>query len=156
MPLYEIERKFLLRALPVAVPIATPLAIKQGYLCIDETGTAVRLRKKGDQAFLTVKRGQGLVREEGEIAITSEQFQHLWPFTEGRRLEKTRYCFALGEITVEVDVFKGRLAPLLLLEVEFADEAQSHAFVPPYWFGKEVTEDLRYSNQVLAIEGLPE
>jgi len=77
MPSHEIERKFLLQTLPVTAPLAPPIAIQQGYVCIDAEGTAVRLRTKGAQAFLTVKRGQGLVREEGEIELTVDQFEHL-------------------------------------------------------------------------------
>jgi CYTH domain-containing protein len=40
-------------------------------------------------------------------------------------------------------------------EVEFEDLDDARAFVPPPWFGRELTDDVRYSNQRLAIEGLP-
>jgi CYTH domain-containing protein len=40
--------------------------------------------------------------------------------------------------------------------VEFGDEIQAKAFVPPQWFGADVTEDGRYKNKSLAENGLPE
>jgi CYTH domain-containing protein len=45
----------------------------------------------------------------------------LWPATQRRRLEKTRYQGSLGhERAFELDIFLGRLPPLILVEVEFS------------------------------------
>ena len=52
--------------------------------------------------------------------------------------------------------FQVPLAGLLLCEVEFDDQAQAGAFVPPQWFGVDVTEDERYKNKSLAENGIPE
>jgi CYTH domain-containing protein len=45
--------------------------------------------------------------------------------------------------------------PLDLVSVEFANQVQAAAFLPPTWFGGEVTQDDGYSNHVLALSGLP-
>lgn len=37
-------------------------------------------------------------------------------------------------------------APLAMAEVEFPTAAAAHAFTPPAWFGREVTEDPAYTN----------
>jgi adenylate cyclase len=44
----------------------------------------------------------------------------LWRLTVGRRLEKTRYRIPLGRLTIELDVFHGKLRGLIVAEVEFA------------------------------------
>ena len=40
-------------------------------------------------------------------------------------------------------------------EVEFPDEASALAFDAPDWLGRDVTEDARYGNRVLAVDGIP-
>jgi CYTH domain-containing protein len=45
--------------------------------------------------------------------------------------------------------------PLDLVSVEFTNQVQATAFLPPAWFGGEVTQDDGYSNHVLALSGLP-
>jgi len=152
MPPLEIERKFLLRELPEEYERGRHEMIRQGYA---EDG--LRFRQRGDSYFETRKVGAGLVFEEHEREIGREEFEAAWPSTEGRRLEKTRTEIPLpGELVAEVDIFLGALAGLRYVEVEFDDEESANAFVPPPWFGREVTHDLRYRNSALARGGLPE
>ena len=93
---------------------------------------------------------------EEELAIEPERFERLWPLTEGRRIEKTRYEIALdGGPTVELDVYGGALAGLVVAEAEFASEEDADAFEGPEWLGREVTDDPRFKNQRLAMEGAP-
>ena len=93
---------------------------------------------------------------EREIELTEEQFQELWPATEGRRVEKTRYDFDMPDGTVIIDVYGGRLEGLLTAEVEFSSIEESESFSSPEWFGTEVTADSRYKNGHLASHGIPE
>ncbi len=80
----------------------------------------------------------------------------LWPLTEGRRLEKRRYAIPFGDgLTIELDVYHGRLGGLLTAEVEFDTPAAASAFAPPDWFGRELTDDPHYKNKRLATQGLP-
>jgi len=53
-------------------------------------------------------------------------------------------------LTIELDIYSGDLAGLIVAEVEFASEDEADAFEPPNWFGPEVTDDARYKNQNLA------
>jgi CYTH domain-containing protein/8-oxo-dGTP pyrophosphatase MutT (NUDIX family) len=115
----------------------------------------VRIRQYGEKHLLTVKEGRGLKRREIEVEISPQQFQSLWPFTEGRRLEKVRSRVAHGEYQVEVDSYCGDLEPLLIAEVEFPSVEASELFEKPEYFGMEVTDDYAYSNSSLAIHGLP-
>ena len=45
-----------------------PIAIEQGYLSLGADGE-VRLRRRGERLLLTVKRGEGLSRDEAEIEL---------------------------------------------------------------------------------------
>jgi CYTH domain-containing protein len=47
-------------------------------------------------------------------------------------------------------VHTGHLAGFNYVEVEFSDVEAAKAFVPPVWFGREVTEDARFSYGTLA------
>lgn len=149
----EIERKFLVEEMPRAESGRTE--IEQGYLVLDEDGE-VRLRRAGDELFLTAKRGSGEVRDEVEVTIDPESFAALWPLTTGRRVRKVRHYVPVGEsLRAEVDVYGGGLDGLLTAEVEFDTREEADRFTPPPWFGAELTEDERYANRSLATAGLP-
>jgi CYTH domain-containing protein len=131
-------------------------AIEQGYLAIAADGTEVRVRRRTQSAVLTVKSGGGRSRVEEELAIEPDSFERLWPLTEGRRIEKTRYEIDAGNgLTIELDVYAGALEGLVVAEVEFDSEEAADAFSPPDWLAREVTDDPRYKNQRLATEGAP-
>ena len=146
----EIERKFLIRELPEQLAEFPHAEISQGYLVSLDDGLQVRMRKSDESYSLTYKRGVGNVREEREVELTPAQFDALWPATEGKRLEKTRYDIPLGNRVVEIDVYGGRHNGLVVAEVEFDDEESAKNFQPPDWLGDDVTGDPRYSNQLLA------
>jgi adenylate cyclase len=149
----EIERKFLVDQVPPDLVIESEDEIAQGYLTVGDD--QVRLRRRGDRHLLTAKRGRGLEREEVEVPLSSESFEELWPLTEGRRLEKTRRTTAVEAGTIEIDSYHGPLDGLVTAEIEFADAEAARAFEPPAWLARELTDDERYSNERLAIEGLP-
>jgi len=148
----EIERKWLVREIPSLGEIPREQII-QGYLAISSDGTEVRVRRKGDEFVQTVKSRGGLARDEIEVEISPDQFRALWPATEGRRLEKTRYALEWNGYPLELDVYKGSLAGLAVVELEFESADESKRFSPPAWFGDEVTEDRRYKNSSLALDG---
>jgi adenylate cyclase len=149
----EVERKFLVGRLP-DVAGADSDDIEQGYLAIGSEGE-VRVRRKGEMLLLTAKRGSGLSRQEAEVEIDRESFDVLWSLTEGRRLAKRRYVVPLGELRIELDVYRGDLEGMIVAEIEFASEEDAKAFDPPDWFGEEVTGDHRYMNETLATAGVP-
>ena len=149
----EIERKFLVGQRPPDSGF-TSAALRQGYLLIGDDGE-VRIRDAGGAHTLTVKSRGSLSREEYEIPLSREQFDELWPATLGRRVEKTRHEFALDGRAAALDIFEGGLDGLVTVEVEFPSVAAAREFVPPEWFGREVTEDASYKNASLAVHGRP-
>ena len=150
--MYEIERKFLLDALPPQTDAVTPTWIDQGYLAVTDD-VEVRVRARAGDHLLTVKGGHGQVRRELTLPITAEQFADLWELTEGRRLRKQRWVVHPDggtDLEVEIDRFDEPVDDLLIAEVEFDSPEDSKAFAPPAWFGREVTDDARYRNAALA------
>ncbi len=148
----EIERKFLLKRLPDNLKQSRRYVIAQGYLATEPAGRQVRLSKKGKTASLTFKVGRGAHREEREIKLSPKQFAALWPGTAGRRLRKLRYEIPWKNLLIEIDIYRGRHAGLVVAEVEFPDRLTCRKFEPPSWFGREVTGEKRYSNVRLANE----
>ena len=149
----ERERKFLVPKLPRWVRNSEGERIQQGYLAIgaDRQGTEVRVRQKGKQPVLTVKRREGDGRTEREVKLTRQQFAPLWPLTANRRVEKVRYKVPAGSNCIEVDVYRGKLRGLVTAEVEFSSAREMARFVPPPWLGREVTGQSRFSNARLAV-----
>jgi adenylate cyclase len=148
----EIERKFLLKRLPVQILHSRHSKIAQGYLANESGGRHVRLRKKAKTATLTFKVGRSTAREEREIRLSPKQIATLWPATAGRRLHKTRYLVPWRKLTIEIDIYHGRNQGLIVAEVEFPSQSSCRKFKPPAWFGREVTGEKRYSNVRLARE----
>lgn len=143
----EIERKYLIHTLPDHLEQYPKRELEQGYLC---TAPVVRIRKDNERYELTYKSKGLMVREEHNLPLTEEAYTHLKTKIDGRLISKTRYLIPLGEaLTVELDVFHGDLAPLLLAEVEFPDEESANRFTPPDWFGEDVTFSSKYHNSNL-------
>ena len=143
----EIERKFTVKQLPENLADYPCKRIEQGYLC---TKPVLRVRRKGEEYWLTYK-GEGLlVREEHEFALDEEAYRHLLTKADGRVITKDRYHIPCGEYTIELDVFDGELAPLVIAEVEFPSVEAANAFALPDWFDEDVTADPAYSNSNLS------
>ena len=148
----EIERKFLLGALPDSARDVVPLEIDQGYIPGD--ALAERLRRvrsaDGERYFRTIKHGRGLSRIEIEEETSAEIFDGMWPLTLGRRLQKRRHLVTDGALTWEIDDFADR--ELVLAEVELPDETATAE--PPAWLAshivREVTDESEYANINLA------
>lgn len=160
----EIERVYRLDRLPDLPAEARPFRIEQGYLPDDEAGEGpfaegrVRRKTGPDGAVTcthTIKRGEGLVREELERTIDIAEFEAAWGRTAGRRIAKTRYAVPAGDLTWEVDAFED--LDLVLAEVELPSEETEAPL--PAWLAPHVVDELtwnpRYRNYALATLGLP-
>lgn len=146
----EIERKFLVKSDAFIDQATTKKYIAQGYLNSHPLRT-VRVRTKGDQAFLTIK-GQssasGMSRFEWEKEIAVDEAKALLSLCESGIIEKTRYEIYLEKHTFEVDVFHGLNDGLIIAEIELKTETET--FEIPDWLGIEVTGDKRYYNSYLS------
>ena len=153
----EIERKYLVKTLPENLENYECKQIAQGYLC---TSPVVRIRRSNDTYYLTYK-GEGLmVREEYNLPLTKEAYtlvllDLMLPKIDGLLIAKKRYLIPLNEkLTAELDVFEQELSGLLLVEVEFDTVEEANSFVPPAWFGEDVTNSGKYHNSYMSAHGL--
>ena len=149
----EIERKYLIRELPERLEQYPCRHIEQGYL---NTDPVVRIRRTDEQYTLTYKGKGFMVREEYNLPLNKKAFLHLREKIDGILIKKRRYLIPFETYTIELDVFEGALAPLLLAEVEFETEDEANAFVPPLWFGEDVTFSSAYHNSTLSGRTLSE
>ena len=144
----EIERKYLIKNTPDNLSDFPCRIMEQGYL---NTDPVIRIRKDNDNYELTYKSKGLMLREEYNLPLTKEAYGHLLSKIDGRLIKKRRYMLPLGEgLTAELDIFEGELAPLILAEVEFPDEDSAFSFIPPNWFGEDVTFSGKYHNSFLS------
>lgn len=148
----EIERKYLVKALPANLEQYSQQKIAQGYLC---TNPVVRIRRSNNDYYMTYK-GDGLmIREEYNLPLTKEAYEHLCPKIDGLLIAKTRYLIPLGnKLTAELDIFEKELSGLQIVEVEFDSVEEANSFAAPEWFGEDVTNSGKYHNSYLSQHGL--
>lgn len=144
----EIERKYLVQQLPESLSGYPCRIIEQGYL---NTDPVVRIRRDNEKYELTYKSKGFMTRMEYNLPLTQEAYEHLLTKIDGRLIQKKRYMIPLtNDLTAELDIFEGDLAPLILVEVEFSSEEAALAFVPPSWFGDDVTFSGKHHNSTLS------
>ena len=144
----EIERKYLIKKLPTDLSRYKHLQIEQGYLCREPV---VRIRMENDDYYLTYKSKGFLIREEHNLPLTKEAYDHLYKKADGRMIRKKRYLIPIeSNLKIELDIFEGDLDGLVLAEVEFPDEETANSFIPPEWFGEDVTFSEKYQNSNLS------
>lgn len=151
-PNIEIERKYLLSAIPPEATRHPFVLIDQGYVPGEQLRERVRRVRDGtgERYFRTMKLGRGVVRQEFEEETTRAIFEALWSVTPGKRLQKRRYFVPAGELTWEVDEFTDRdlvLAELEIPSVSF--EVAIPGWLAPYLV-RDVTEEKGYGNHELA------
>ena len=168
----EIERVYLLRALPTPLPHGEVWRIDQGYLPLQSqvidgnshgSGAPIpphqlegRLRRithsDGSVEHIhTIKSGVGLVRQETERSIDAETFAREWPRTVGRRLEKLRTRITIGDRLWDIDQFTH--IPVVLAECELPS-IDTPLDIPDWlapFIVREVTEEPAFRNAELAL-----
>ncbi len=86
-----------------------------------------------------------------EREVSAEEFEALWPRTAGRRLSKTRYLVAEGDLVWEIDDFDELNVVLADIELPSPDTE----FAIPDWLAphivRDVTEEPAYRNSNLAL-----
>lgn len=161
----EIERKFLVSQIPDDIMQYKCRFIEQGYL---STSPVVRVRRDNDDYYLTYKSEGLIAREEYNLPLNAESYQHLLSKADGNIITKKRYeipieydyympsdiCEKYAEhpafLTIELDVFEGVFTGTVLAEVEFDTEEEALAFTPPDWFTEDVTLCGEYHNSKMS------
>ncbi len=159
----EIERKFTIKELPEKLSEYPCRRIEQAYLCVEPV---VRIRKEDEDYYLTYKGAGMMAREESNLPLNKEAYEHLRRKADGNIISKTRYRIPLPNpgfkegypappadysLTIELDVFDAPFAPLIIAEVEFGSKEAAEAFLPPDWFDEDVTYCKEYHNSHMAL-----
>ncbi|MBC7462933.1 MAG: hypothetical protein H7227_01580 [Actinobacteria bacterium] len=149
----ENERRFLIRN-PVAMPYAgRRLYIQDRYL----VGTRLRLRSVEESGLPTVfKLGQKIRLDGGSpsenahttIYLSAKEFDLLAQLPTNE-LEKVRWINPIGNLSIAIDEFSGRLAGLVLAEVDLGTLGTMPSTFP-IELSVEVTNDERFTGGELA------
>lgn len=159
----EIERKFLIKKMPEDLSSYPYHRIEQAYLNIDPV---VRIRREDENYYMTYKGSGMMAREEYNLPLTKDAYYHLLLKADGNVICKKRYVIPLVDpqvvegapkppagytLNIELDVFDEPFAPLIMAEVEFGSKEAAEAFLPPAWFGDEVTYRKEFHNSYMAM-----
>lgn len=157
-PHFEIERKFLIAYPHIGTleswPGMTRWDMVQTYL-LAAPGEEVRVRQRTQDGvtrwFHTLKRGEGIKRQEEEREISREEYQNLLSQADPtkRVLHKVRYCLPYRGKQLEVDLYPF-WQDQAVLEVELEREDDLISIPPELTVLREVTGDAAYKNAVLA------
>ena len=141
----ELELTYLARMLPAELATAAPVKLMDVYIpeALD-VHSKLRLRQKGD-AFEATKKvalreGDASAHTEYTIPLSSLEFDAL-AAASGKRIVKNRYRVTIDGYSAEVDVFEGELKGLVLLDFEFASEAEKQRFTAPACCLADVTQE---------------
>lgn len=149
----EIERKFLCKGLPLeSKSFVTPFKadIYQSYIHAGDIESRIRKRidhigeDKSEERIthkLTFKNSGDLAREEVEVFIDEREYSDLLRLTRGKPIHKKYTGFLMDGIFVEHSIVDNKWE---YIEVEFESEEDANNFIPPDWFGKEITNDKSY------------
>lgn len=152
----EIERKYLIDHVPFDLSDYEVHTIEQAYLC---TEPVVRIRQEDDSYYMTYKSKGLMIREEYNLPLTTESYNHLLPKSDGNIISKKRYRIPYtnsdGTYVIELDIFSDIFSGLILAEVEFQTKEEAEVFIPPEWFGQDVTFSSRYYNSTMSSLTIP-
>lgn len=144
----EIERKFLVKDISgIDLSKFIKKQIIQDYLYKD-IYTVIRKRKiKKDDNIVykyTIKTDKkGLSVNEIEKEITKSEYDMLQCVNNYNTINKTRYIIPIkNNLKIELDIFHDKFEGIIFAEIEFIDEKQANEFKVPYWFGKEISNEL--------------
>ena len=142
----EIERKFLVHKefLP---KLSDGKLIIQGYL---SESPSVRFRVIGKEVVLGIKEyypgGTRFELETPRKEITAEEIEQLQKLAISPPICKIRYTVGYESLIWEIDVYQGANLGLITVDVELPHP--DYPIVFPEWVdeGKEITNNLAYSN----------
>lgn len=156
----ETERRFLVTNMDWVVKARRPMLIEQFYLSQDPL---YRLRRVTEgttsKCIITTKTGRvngSCIEVESDVTHVFYDAARKSVINPSEIINKTRFHVAVDDFRGsmwEIDVFDGNLNGLIIAEIEL-DDINDPIYIPP-WIGEEITEDHRYSNACLAVNGIP-
>ncbi len=131
----ELEKTYLAKALPEALKDCPSEIIRDAYVPASAPHPIVRLRQRGDRYEITKKvpdSPQDRSRQtEHTIQLAQPEFEALMRTDQAKKFAKRRYQCTLAGRPAELDVYLDELQGLVVIDFEFATEAELDAFQPP-------------------------
>lgn len=168
----EVEKKYLVRMPSSWADLAELFddlvdvkRISQVYLKPNDKGISPRVRKTvqgllGETEAIfhhnQKKFMETGVHEETEYEISKDEYQKSLKnqHPDKTELKKTRFVFKYHDQCFELDIFKGALGGLAILELELEDKDQE-VYLPPFLkIVEDITADKRFNNFNLASRKL--
>ena len=141
----ELERTFLAKKLPENLENLPRKEVIDIYHPKEAHHPVLRLRKDGDKYELTKKNpveGNDASRQrEQTISLSREEFERLSQL-EGKKVEKVRYYYEYNGKRAEIDVFRGDLEGLVLVDFEFSTPEEKDSFSMPEFCLADVTREV--------------
>lgn len=142
----ELERVFLVKELPNDLYQYNPVIMRVGDFYDPNKLGANRIdhlsiRQKDDKYEIRKKEGESEYKKlEHTIYIVKEEFDILMTVATQKH-EKKLYLYPIdNKYTSEIDIYLGKLKGYARVEVEFKNEKEMKSFIPPEWFGQEITQ----------------
>jgi len=147
----QYERKFLIKELPDLSDFKKE-EIQQWYITEPNYDESIRIRKYTDgRCYVDIIKGFGLFREKFGRKSKWEYFEKQ-NMDNIPSIKKTRYKKKFSNILMCIDIFEDGLQ---LVEIEsYENDFGIDHFDIPEWFGEEVTELMKYTNNWLAYNKL--
>lgn len=148
------ERRFLLRDLPQGVAAETKEVLHLG--CLSAGGNReVFVGRRGRERFLLEREGRLRLRRESEVPLGARGFEELWRLTEGSQIRKTTRAACVKGLDFRIETVERGGEGISIATVGFPGQAAAASFVPPVFFGVEITGLEEFSDAHLALHGLP-
>lgn len=155
----EIERRYLFNSCNIKKLLKEKgisyiiVEMEQFYLKATSEET-LRFRKEDSHYIKNIKKGNGLVREEMENKISKEEYKEAKALNLGGVIKKERLKFRIDDNRFELDIFKGKLKGLSILEIEFKSLKDAQNFkmsniLSPFVI-KEITNEAIYTNGAIS------
>ena len=139
----ERERVYLVKQLPEDLNKYKPTVMQVGDFYDSNSVDALKIKQKGDKYELVKKEGDSAhKRTEHTINIKKEEFDILMSVSIQSH-KKERYFYSIDNYICEIDLYKGNLLGYVRVEVEFKNTKDMNDFIPPAWFGEEITDLVR-------------
>jgi CYTH domain-containing protein len=140
----ELEKTFLARHIPAGVIDSPSREIIDNYIPGTSTHPVVRIRKNGNQYEITKKQpidaADASRQIEQTISLTADEWHELNSLN-GKQIRKIRYQFPWKDLIAEFDVFQDELSGLVLVDLEFTNDAQKESCGIPDFCLAEVTQE---------------
>lgn len=141
-----IEKKYLVKEVP-DLRNTVYTQISEGYLSYEPE---ISIRKSDTECYIIRKGIGSLKNSKTKTEISRITYEILSDLIKGRTIKKVRTFIKADRKVAELDTFLGDLEGLAIVGVKFESEKELECFIPPPWFGEDITGDERYQNSTLS------